>query len=138
VNSDGTVVDMTNKLAPGIDKYAPVMLGAFRIVVGLLFLVHGTSKLFGWPGGPSFSFGMWPAWWAGLIEVVVGVLVMIGLFTREAAFLGSGTMAVAYFWQHFPDGFWPSLNGGEAAALYCWVLLLLVFTGPGALVVSRR
>jgi len=114
------------------------MLGIFRIVIGLLFLTHGTSKLFGWPTGPIMTFASWPGWWAGLIEVGVGVLVTTGVFTREAAFLGSGTMAVAYFWQHFPDSFWPIVNGGEPAVLFCFALLLLVFTGPGAVAVSRR
>jgi putative oxidoreductase len=69
---------------------------------------------------------------------MLGLLIAIGLFTRPAAFMASGVMAVAYFWQKFPDGIWPIDNGGETAVLYCFIFLLLVFTGPGSLAVSRR
>lgn len=113
-------------------------LGVFRIVVALLFMMHGTAKLFGWPQGTPAALGAWPMWWAGVLEVVLGVLIAIGLFTRPAAFVASGMMAVAYFWMHFPEGFWPLVNGGETAVLYCFAFLMLVFTGPGALTVSRR
>lgn len=130
---------MTNQLGTRVDTYSTHMLSVFRIVVGLLFLMHGTSKLFGWPAaGSTAEMFAWPMWWAGLIEIIVGVLVAIGLFTREAAFIGSGLMAVAYFWQHFPTDFWPINNGGEPAVLFCFALLLLVFTGPGSLAVQRR
>ena len=115
-----------------------IALGAFRIVLGLLFMTHGTAKLFGWPDGSPAAPGAWPMWWAGVLEVVLGGLIALGLFTRSAAFVGSGMMAVAYFWMHFPDGFWPSINGGETAVLYCFAFLLLSFLGPGALAVSRR
>ena len=113
-------------------------LGAFRIIVALLFMMHGTMKLFGWPDGTAAGLGAWPAWWAGVLEIVLGGLIAIGLLTRPAAFIASGMMAVAYFWKHFPDSFWPILNGGESAVLYCFVFLLFVATGPGALSVSRR
>jgi len=115
-----------------------IALGTFRIIVALLFMMHGTMKLFGWPDGSAAALGAWPMWWAGVLEVVLGGLIAIGLFTRPAAFVASGMMAVAYFWRHFPDGFWPIVNGGETAVLYCFVFLLLVATGPGALAVSRR
>ncbi|WP_137147922.1 DoxX family protein [Mycolicibacterium sp. CR10] len=115
-----------------------IALGIFRIVVALLFVMHGTVKLFGWPEGSPVALGAWPMWWAGALEIVLGGAVALGLVTRLAAFVASGMMAVAYFWRHFGDGFWPIANGGEAAALYCFVFLLLVFTGPGALTVSRR
>ena len=106
----------------------------FRAIVGFLFALHGTAKLFGFPAGAGHpaEFGAWPSWWAGLIEVVAGLLVMSGLFTRAAAFLASGTMAVAYFWRHQPDGLLPIQNDGETAALYAFAFLLLVFTGAGA------
>jgi putative oxidoreductase len=106
----------------------------FRVVLGFLFTSHGTVKLFGWPpgAGTAADFGAWPFWWAGLIELVTGILVMSGLFTRAAAFLASGTMAVAYFWRHQGDALLPIQNGGESAALYCFAFLLLVFTGGGA------
>jgi len=70
--------------------------------------------------------------------VVEGVFVTIGLFTRAAAFVGAGTTAFAYFWHHAPDGFWPSVNGGELAVIYSFVMLMMIFTGPGALAVQRR
>lgn len=115
-----------------------VALGVFRILVGLMFAMHGTVKLFGLPSGSPVAFGAWPAWWAGVLEIVLGLLIAIGLLTRAAAFIAAGMMAVAYFWMHFPDGFWPITNGGESAVLYCFIFLLLVFTGPGAVAVSRR
>ncbi|CAA0106109.1 Uncharacterised protein [Mycolicibacterium vanbaalenii] len=105
----------------------------FRVVIGFLFALHGTVKLFGWPPGvgSAAQFGAWPSWWAGLIELVAGLLVMAGLFTRAAAFVASGTMAVAYFWQHQADGLLPIQNGGESAVLYCFAFLLLTLTGGG-------
>ena len=115
-----------------------IALGAFRILAGLLFMTHGTAKLFGWPTGSPAALGAWPMWWAGALGVVLGGLIALGLFTRAAAFVGSGMMAVAYFWMHFPDSFWPTVNGGETAVLYCFAFLLLTFIGPGALAVSRR
>jgi putative oxidoreductase len=121
-----------------LQSKSEIALGVFRVAVGLLFLLHGTAKLFGWPQGSPAALGAWPVWWAGVLEVVLGVLIAIGLFARPAAFVASGMMAVAYFWMHFPDGFWPSVNGGETAVLYCFIFLLLVFTGPGALAVARR
>ncbi|OBF16803.1 DoxX family protein [Mycobacterium sp. ACS4331] len=129
---------MATRLDERVTSHSATMLSIFRIVIGLLFACHGTAKLFGWPGGTAAETFVWPYWWAGVVELVVGVLVAIGLFTREAAFVGSGQMAVAYFWQHFPENFWPINNGGEPAVLFCFALLLLVFTGPGAWAVSRR
>jgi putative oxidoreductase len=121
-----------NAATPTID--APLGLFIFRVVVGFLFTVHGTAKLFGLPAhaGTVVEFGAWPSWWAGLIELVAGLLVISGLFTRAAAFLASGTMAVAYFWMHQPEGLLPIQNDGETAALYSFAFLLLVFTGGGA------
>jgi putative oxidoreductase len=107
------------------------MLAVFRIVIGLLFLQHGTSKQLGWPAAPAVELGSWPAWYAGVIEMVTGILVAVGLFTMPAAILASGSMAVAYFWRHFPDGFWPINNGGESAVVFCFAMLLLACTGPG-------
>lgn len=113
-------------------------LGVFRIIVGLMFAMHGAVKLFGWPEGSPAAVGAWPMWWAGVLEILLGGLIVIGLLARHAAFIASGMMAVAYFWKHFPDGFWPIVNGGETAVMYCFAFLLLVFAGPGALTVSRR
>lgn len=121
-----------NSLYARLDALSPAVLSLFRVVVGLLFTVHGTMKLFGWPGdSASAAVGAWPTWWAGIIEVVAGLLIAVGLFTRPAAFLASGTMAVAYFWMHHPQGWLPIDNKGEGAVLFCFAFLLLVFTGGG-------
>jgi putative oxidoreductase len=110
------------------------MLAVLRIVTGLLFLEHGTVKLFGFPDGaqPGPQHPMSFFWIAGLIELVTGALVTVGLFTRLAAFLASGEMAVGYWQSHFPQSFYPAVNGGDAAILFCFVFLYLVFSGPGA------
>jgi putative oxidoreductase len=125
-------------LEANLTSRSAIALSVFRIVIAVLFVMHGVSKLFGWPQGEAATFGSWPTWWAGALELVLGILIAIGFFTRQAAFLASGMMAVAYFWAHFPAGFWPIVNDGELAVLYCFAFLLLVFTGPGALAVSRR
>jgi putative oxidoreductase len=113
---------------------APIMLGILRIMTGLLFLEHGTQKFLSFPAG-EYAGGGWafdnPGAFAGVIELVTGLLIAIGLFTRPAAFLASGTMAAAYFMAHAPQNFWPVNNGGDAAILYCFVFLYLVFAGPG-------
>jgi putative oxidoreductase len=134
---------MTTNLDARLASYSSPVLSIFRIVFGLLFTLHGTMKLFGWPLGTSVPVGTWPAWWAGLIEFVTGLLITVGLFTRIAAFIASGHMAVTYFWQHFPKGFWPfppnaGGNGGELAILFCFAFLLLATTGAGALSVDAR
>lgn len=138
-----TMASMSTDTAPRtldarLTSRSVTALGAFRIAIALLFLAHGTAKLFGWPTGSPAALGAWPMWWAGALEVVLGVLIAIGLYARHAAFIASGMMAVAYFWRHFPESFWPTVNGGEAAVLFCFAFLLLVFTGPGTLAVSRR
>lgn len=119
---------ITNTLTP----WAPRVLSVVRIVAGLIFLAHGTQKLLGFPASdmspPAFSI----FWFAGLIELVAGALITIGLFTRPAAFIASGTMAFAYFIAHAPQNFFPALNGGDAAILYCFFFLYLVFAGPGS------
>lgn len=131
---------MTQGLEARLDSYSTQVVGLFRIVIGLLFAMNGTIKLFGWPlpAAGEVPIGAWPVWWAGLIELVVGILVMVGLFTRPAAFIGSGEMAFAYFTAHQSQGFWPAQNGGELAVLYCFALFLLVFIGGGAFAIQRR
>lgn len=103
---------------------------------GLLFLAHGTQKFLSFPAGERTGFG-WtfshPAAYAGIIEFVAGLLIAIGLFTRPAAFVASGTMAAAYFIGHAPQDFWPVNNRGDAAILYCFLFLYFVFAGPGPL-----
>jgi putative oxidoreductase len=131
---------MTHSIDARLDRHSSTALGVFRIVVGFLFALHGTAKLFGWPATSSGAapFGSWPYWWAGVIELVVGVLVLAGLFTRLAAILGAGTMAYAYFTVHQPKGLLPMDNGGEMAALYCFAFLLLAFAGGGAFAAQRE
>lgn len=118
-------------IANSLNPWAPRVLSVVRIVAGLIFLAHGTQKLLGFPASdmnpPAFSI----FWFAGLIEIVAGTLITIGLFTRPAALIASGTMAFAYFIAHAPQNFFPALNGGDAAILYCFFFLYLVFSGPG-------
>ena len=128
---------MTERLETRINPYAPVVLSLFRIFFGLLFLCHGTSGILGWPVGPTAATSSLP-WFAGLIELITGILITLGLFTRPAAFVASGTMAIAFFTQHLPHGFWPISNGGELAVMYCWAFFLLVFTGPGVYALDTR
>lgn len=113
-----------------------VMLSILRIVSGLLFFEHGLQKFASFPPGPAAGMGLqfnsMPAY-AGVIELVCGLLIAIGLFTRPAAFLASGTMAVAYWFFHAPNNFFPVNNMGDAAILYCFVFLYLVFAGAGPL-----
>ncbi len=114
------------------------LLSALRVISGLLFLQHGTTKVLGFPetqfsGVPILSLGGA----AGVIELVGGVLLVLGLFTRPAAFVASGTMAVAYFYAHAGRDFYPILNGGELAALYCFVFLYLSAAGGGAWSLDR-
>ncbi|WUW18904.1 DoxX family protein [Streptomyces sp. NBC_01465] len=115
----------------------PYALALFRIVTGLLFACHGASALFGVLGGTKTDAGTWPGWYAAVIQLVCGVLVLSGLLTRPAALIASGSMAYAYFDVHQSNALWPIQNGGEASAMFCWAFLLLVFTGPGALALSR-
>ncbi|MCW5252923.1 MULTISPECIES: DoxX family protein [unclassified Streptomyces] len=117
-----------------LDKSRDHVLGLYRIVVGLLFTCHGLATLFGVMGGPHGAkpeVGAWPGWWAAAIQLVGGALVLLGLGTRTAALVCSGSMAYAYFVEHQSEGVFPIENGGEAAAMFCWSLLLLVFLGPG-------
>ncbi|MDR3662410.1 MAG: DoxX family protein [Mycobacterium sp.] len=119
-----------------LDAVAPIVLSVFRMVIGFLFAVHGSSVLFAWPydaGMGTPAFGSFPGWYAGAIELIVGILVFTGLATRIAAFIGSGEMAFAYFNVHQPKGLLPIANEGEPAVLFCFALFLLVFTGGGAI-----
>jgi len=113
-------------------RWQPQLLTLLRIVTGLLFLEHGISKFFAFP--VPFPVHPLPPILvaAGVIECVAGVLIAIGLFTRVAAFIASGEMAIAYFMMHFPNGFWPIANKGEGAILFCFVFLYLAAAGPGA------
>jgi putative oxidoreductase len=117
-----------------LEAWAPRVLSLLRIIAALLFMEHGLMKLIEFPGPQPGAPYPLPAMLlaAAWIEVVGGGLIALGLFTRIAAFVCSGQMAVAYFMAHASQGFWPALNGGEAAILFCFVFLYLVFAGPGA------
>ncbi len=114
-----------------MEPYGPQTYALLRIVTGLLFLWHGTQKLFGFPKDPSPESSAFVIYVAGPIELVGGLLVMLGLFTRPAAFLCSGLMAAAYWMAHGFNHVFPMLNGGELAALYCFLFLLISAHGAG-------
>ena len=116
------------------ERLGGVVLSVVRIIVSFLFVLHGAAALFGvlTPGGMPTPVGLWPSWWAGLIQFVGGGLVLLGLFTRPAALLCSGTMAFAYFTVHQPRGLLPIQNYGELAALYSWIFLLIAALGAGS------
>jgi putative oxidoreductase len=120
---------MKNPLAP----WSPHLLSVLRIVFALLFLAHGTAKLLGFPHLPQYDQlallsvpGI-----AGIIELIGGVLLALGLFSRVAAFIMSGEMAVAYFMAHAPHSFFPEVNHGDAAIMFCFAFLYLAAAGPG-------
>jgi putative oxidoreductase len=141
---------MTTRLDTRLAGYSSPALSAFRIIFGLLYTLHGSIKLFGWPLGTSIPVGTWPLWWAGLIEFVLGLAITLGVFTRVAAFIASGEMAFAYFYQHWPPlgggppgSFWPfdpqlGGNGGERPIMFCFAFLLLATMGAGRLSVDGR
>ncbi len=140
------MLGMTDLRVPGWLHGA--LLSLLRAVSGALFMQHGVQKLFGlllspdrtWNGAPE-AFSL--MWFAGVLEVFGGALIVLGLFTRPVAFLLAGEMAVAYFLAHAPRGPWPILNGGESAALFCFIFLYLFAAGAGpysvdAVLRSRR
>jgi putative oxidoreductase len=124
------------RIQPSQGQLREAVLSAVRIVVSFLFICHGALILFGAFGGvdkhgATAPIGSWPLWWAGVIHLVGGGLVLLGLFTKPAALLCSGAMAFAYFTVHQPLGLLPLQNDGEPAALYCWIFLLITVQGPG-------
>lgn len=115
-----------------LDRWRPQMLGVLRIMSALLFMAHGTMKHLSFPPSERQT-ELWSlSGVAGLFELVGGALLALGLFTRPVAFVLSGVMAFAYFIAHAPRSFFPVLNGGDAAILYCFVFLYFVFAGGGA------
>jgi putative oxidoreductase len=121
-------VSMNDTLA----LWAPRVLSILRIVAAILFMEHGTQKLFGIPERAMPAPEMYSLiWFAAVLEVVGGALLLLGLFTRCAAFILSGEMAVGYWLAHAPKSPFPALNGGDAAILFCFIFLYFVFAGPG-------
>jgi putative oxidoreductase len=123
-----------------LSRYAPQALAVLRIVTALIFILHGTQKLFGFP--PPSQNGL-PAmftlfWFGAILEAFGGLLILIGLWTRPVAFILAGEMAYAYWMFHAPRGLYPTLNGGDAAILYCFVFLYLVVAGAGAFALDNR
>ena len=113
-----------------LGRYSSYIYALLRIVAGLLFSLHGVQKLFGALGGQSVEL-MSQMGLAGLIELIGGAMIAVGLFTSPVAFIASGEMAVAYFQAHAPRGFWPIMNGGELAVLYCFLFLYFAAVGSG-------
>jgi putative oxidoreductase len=114
-----------------LSPYAPQILSIVRIMTALLFLEYGTAKLLGFPDTGRMPDLMTLSWFAGAIELVGGGLLTVGLFTRFAAFIMSGEMAVGYFLSHAPRSFFPIINRGDAAILFCFIFLYFVFAGGG-------
>lgn len=131
--------EKTRTAVTGLDteQNRQLILGVFRVVVGLLFACRGAATLFDVLGGPHDGvvpgFGAWPVWWAAVIQLVGGTLVMLGLGTRAAAVVCSGSMAYAYFTKHQADALFPLENSGEAAVMFCWAFLMVAVFGHGRL-----
>jgi putative oxidoreductase len=121
-----------------LSNYSSQIRGIFRIVVGLLFFEHGLMKIVGFPApmGTGHLPPMILA--AGAIELLAGALILLGLFSRIAAFIASGEMAFAYFIAHFPRGIYPALNGGDGAILFCFIFLYFAAVGPGAFAINDK
>jgi putative oxidoreductase len=120
---------MPNSLTNSAIPHAQALL---RIVSGFLLSLHGATIIFGLFNAPKPATFLTLIWFAGILQLIGGPLLIFGLFTRVTAFILSGHLAFAYFLAHAPKGFWPNLNGGELAALYSFVFLFLAFAGPGA------
>ena len=129
---------MAGRITSKAGEWALTLL---RIGTGFLFMPHGAQKLFGWLGGMGGGGQTAPflelIWFAGVLEFFGGLAILLGVFTRPIAFVLSGFMAVAYFMGHAPNGFWPVLNQGELAVLYCFIFLLLSAAGGGPFALDR-
>jgi putative oxidoreductase len=114
-----------------LQKYRPYAVSLLRIVAALVLFSYGTQKILGFPAAANMPPAYSLSWIAGLIELVFGFALLIGFYSRAAAFVLSGEMAFAYFIAHFPKSFYPAQNGGVAAILFCFIFLYLAFSGPG-------
>lgn len=114
-----------------MERYSSQTYALLRIITGFLFLWHGSQKLLAFPAASSYQPPAYILYVAGPIELIGGVLVMIGLFTRWTAFICSGLMAAAYWIAHGSKTFWPLLNGGDLAVLFCFAFLYIASQGPG-------
>ncbi len=114
-------------------RYAPYVLSILRVVAAMLFLEHGMSRMFGFPSPLPTPAFLSLYWFAGALELLGGAILLLGLWTRPVAFILSGEMAFAYFLSHAPRSFFPILNGGDAAILYCFVFFYIAFAGAGPL-----
>jgi putative oxidoreductase len=112
-----------------LGRYSEILFAVLRVVAGLMFAMHGSQKLLAWPVGPKAGVPLMQV--GGAIELVGGLLIALGLFASYAAFVASGEMAVAYFMVHFQGGFWPLVNKGELAVLYCFLFLYIAARGAG-------
>jgi len=121
-----------------LGKYSSQILGITRIVSGLAFLEHGTTKFLNFPPGTMHPAVTTLSGAGGVIELIAGALIALGLFSRCAAFIASGEMAVAYFAAHFPHNFFPTQNGGDAAILFCFLFLYLAAAGPGSFAINNK
>lgn len=123
-------------LSERLSPYQPSALAILRLMTAILFIEHGTQKLFGFPPAPYAITTLFFV--AGMLELVGGILVLLGLFTRPVAFLLSGEMAIAYFTVHMPINFFPANNQGDGAILFCFIFLFMVFSGPGDWALDNR
>ena len=121
-----------------LSKYASQILGITRIVAGLAFLEHGMTKLLNFPTGPMHPAVTTLPGAGGVVELIAGALILLGLFSRWAAFIASGEMAIAYFTAHFPRSPFPTQNGGDAAILFCFIFLYLAAAGPGSFAINDK
>jgi putative oxidoreductase len=120
-----------------LDSYAELSYAAFRIVAGFLFLCHGSQKMFNFPADFPYTLSTMTTS-AGVIELVAGALIITGFYSRYAAFIASGTMAVAYWMVHGLNDVFPMNNGGELSALYCFAFLYIAAKGPGILSINNK
>jgi putative oxidoreductase len=123
-------LSVMTSLYANLEKARPYVLSIIRIIVALMFMEHGLQKFFAFPSaGPAEMTPL--IYIQGVIEIAGGILLLLGLFSRPVAFILAGDMAAAYFLAHAPRSFFPAVNFGDAAILYCFIFLYMVFAGPG-------